>query len=69
MARASATSWSTADVAHSIGNLLDARDHQALPFFDGLDVARRLHQRRVRAGIEPGGAASETLDVQLPASR
>ena len=35
--------------------------------FDRFDEVRRLQQRVVRAGVEPGEAAAEELDVQLPA--
>src|SRR5438094_526303 len=52
------------DVAHAPGDLLEAGDHQPLPFLDRLDVARRLHQRFVRAGVEPGDASRQLLDVQ-----
>ena len=53
------------DEAHALGDLLDARDLEPLPLLDGLDEVRRLQQRVVGAGVEPGDAAPEPLDVQL----
>src|SRR5438093_10567562 len=53
-----------ADPAHAIGDLLEAGDHHALPRLDRLDEGGRLQQRLVRAGVEPGHAAPELLDVQ-----
>ena len=53
------------DVVHAIGDFLEAADHQALPLLDRLDEVRRLHERLVRAGVEPRDAAPETLDAQL----
>src|SRR6478672_12946995 len=55
------------DVAHAIGDLLQTGDHQALTLLDGLNVAGGLHQRFVGAGVEPGDAARQLLDVQLSA--
>ena len=37
----------------------------SLPLLDGLDEVRSLEQRLVGAGVEPGDAAPEQLDVQL----
>ena len=51
-----------ADVAHAIGDFLDAADHQPLALFDGLHELRGLEQRLVRAGVEPGDAAPELFD-------
>src|SRR5262245_57405997 len=53
------------DVAHAVGDLLQTGDHQTLTLLDGLNVARRLHQRFVRAGVEPCDAARQLFDVQL----
>src|ERR1700722_13114858 len=55
------------DVAHPVGDLLEARDHQSLTFFHRLDVIRRLHQRLVRSRVEPGNPARQLLDVKLSA--
>src|SRR5580704_13377259 len=55
------------DVAHAIGNLLDAGYLQALPRFNGFDKHRRLNQRFRRAGVEPGEAATEALHAKLTA--
>src|SRR5688572_17990713 len=55
------------DVGHPEGDLLEAGDHQPLALLDRLHEVRRLDERRVRAGVEPGGAAGQTLDVQLAA--
>src|SRR5262249_43739593 len=65
---ASRESWDVGvgDVAHAIGDLFEARHHQALSLLDRVDEVRRLHQRIVGAGIEPGDAAGELLDMQLP---
>ena len=57
IARASRVDVGGRDVAHAVGDLLEARDHQALALLDGLDEVRRLHQRLVRAGVEPRDAA------------
>src|SRR5256885_2365098 len=46
------------------GNLLEAGADQPLPRLDRLDEGGRLQQRLVRAGVEPGHAAPELLDVQ-----
>src|SRR4051794_28388181 len=56
----------TGDVPHAARDLLEARDHESLPLFDGVDVIRGLHQRVVRAGVEPGDATRELLDGELP---
>jgi hypothetical protein len=50
----------------AVGDLLDAGDLQPLAFLDGLHEIRRLQQRVVRARVEPGEAASQALDPQLP---
>ena len=42
------------------GDLLGAGDLQPLPLLDRLDEARRLVQRFVRAGVEPGDAAASS---------
>src|SRR6202521_5850149 len=41
------------DVAQEERDFLEAGDHQPLPLLDGLNVIGRLHQRFVRAGVEP----------------
>ena len=48
----------------SLGAYIDAHNHEALALLDRLNVARRLHQRFVRTGVEPGDAARQLLDVQ-----
>src|SRR5262245_56303530 len=53
-----------ADQAQLVGDLLDARDHEPLPLLDGLDERRGLQERLVSAGVEPGDAAAQLLDVQ-----
>src|SRR5262245_17557047 len=53
------------DVAHAVSDLLQTGDHQALTLFDRLNVAGRLHQRFVRAGVEPRDAPRQLFDVQL----
>ncbi len=58
-----------ADEALAQGDLLDAGDLQPLPLLDGLDEVGGLEQRFVRARVEPGEAAAEELDVQLPRSQ
>src|SRR5262245_40001161 len=55
------------DVSHAEGDLLEARDHQTLSLFDRVNVVRRLDERVVGAGVEPGDAARQLLDVQLSA--
>ena len=55
------------DVAHSVRNLFETRDHQALPLLNRVNVIGCLHERVVRAGIEPRDAARQLLHVQLPA--
>src|SRR5437870_101344 len=55
------------DVAHAVRNLFEARDHQTLALLDRMNVVRGLHERVVRAGVEPRDAARELLDVQLAA--
>src|SRR6185312_9149154 len=52
------------DIAHVVGDLLDAGDLQPLAHLDRADELGRLDQRLVRAGVEPGGAAAEPLDPQ-----
>src|SRR5436190_12026594 len=53
------------DVAHAERNLLETPDHQSLAFLDGLNVARGLHQRLVRAGIEPRHTSGQLFDDEL----
>src|ERR1700677_2516652 len=47
------------------GGLLRAADFDALTLFDGLHVSRSLVQTAAGAGIEPGKAAAEAMDVKL----
>ena len=47
------------DPAEAPGDLLEARDHQALAILDALHEVGRLQERFERAGIEPRGAAAE----------
>ena len=51
------------DEPHVVGDFLDAGDLQPLARLDRLDEVGGLHQRLGRAGIEPGEAAAEALDV------
>src|SRR5688572_27173541 len=53
------------DVTHSIGDLLERRNHEALPLLDALHEVARMKQGFVGPGIEPRDSAPETLDVQL----
>src|SRR3954462_10162188 len=53
------------DVPHAIGNLFEAGAHQALSFFDRVDEVGGLHQRVVRARVQPGDAARELFDIQI----
>src|SRR5690349_19292113 len=46
------------------GDLFGTRHLETLAMFDGLDEGRGLHQRVVRAGVEPGYAAAEDLHAQ-----
>src|SRR6185369_4523368 len=55
-----------ADPAHAVGDLLETRHHQSLARLDRLDEGRGLQQRLMGAGVEPGHAAAELLDVQRP---
>src|SRR5438270_560770 len=55
------------DKAAIEGDLLRARDLEALPFLERSDELRRLDQAVGRAGIEPGIAAAHHLDGQLSA--
>jgi hypothetical protein len=57
------------DESGAIGDLLGTAHFPPLPTLDGLDEIGRLQQRFVRAGIEPGGAASQQFDAQPPFSR
>ena len=54
------------DEAQPVGDFLDAGDLEALPGFDRLDVVGGLDQRFDRPGVEPGEAAAEDLDAELP---
>ncbi len=47
------------------GDLFEAGDLQALALFDRRDEVGRLEQRSLGAGVEPGEAAAEQLDVEL----
>src|ERR1700730_5513047 len=55
------------DVVHAKGDLLDARHHQALAFFNRVNIVGGLHERFMGARVEPGDAAGELLDVELAA--
>ena len=54
------------NVAHAEGNLLGARDFQALAFLYHADEIRRIQQRVVGAGIEPGCAPGHDLHREIP---
>src|SRR3954464_6978608 len=51
-----------ADVTHAIRDLFEARHHQSLTLLDRVDEIRGLHQRIVRARIQPGDAARQLFD-------
>src|SRR5450759_3410370 len=53
------------DPAGLVGDLLGARDLQALARLDGLNEIRGLEERLVRARVEPRHAAAEELDVEV----
>src|SRR5690606_30852114 len=55
--------------AHLQGYLLRTCDLPALPLVDGLDEARRIVQRFVRACIHPGHSAAKGSKVQLSAAK
>jgi hypothetical protein len=55
------------DVALPQRDLFGAGDAQALALFEDLDEMAGLDQRGMRAGIEPGKAAAEHLDIQIAA--
>ena len=48
-----------------ISDLLRAADQQPLPMLDRADELRRLEQRIVGSGVEPGIAAAELDDMKL----
>src|ERR1700738_4834853 len=52
------------DIALAPGDLLGAADLQALAVLDRLDELRGAQEVRGRAGVEPGIAAPQSLDVQ-----
>src|SRR4051812_30173564 len=45
-------------------DLFRTSDAITLPLFDDAHELARIHQRCMRAGIEPGEAAAENLDMQ-----
>src|SRR5271157_5096338 len=51
--------------SHSVSNLLDTGDLEALPGFDGLDVVRGLDQRLHSAGVKPGESSAEDFNPEL----
>src|SRR5882724_12049012 len=53
------------DPIPAIGDLLQAGDLEALAILDDMHELGGLEQRVVGAGVEPGGAAAEDLDLQL----
>src|SRR3546814_1391731 len=53
------------DKALPIGDLFRAGDLQALAFLHDPDIGGRIQQRCVRAGVEPGKAASHQLDMEI----
>ncbi len=52
------------DEALAEGDFLGLAHQHALAGLDGLHEGRGLHQAVRRAGIKPGGAAAEPLDMQ-----
>src|ERR1035437_2943029 len=55
------------DPALMVGDFLQTGDFQALAVFDDVHELRGVEQGVVRAGVEPGSAAAEELNVQLAA--
>ena len=53
------------DPAVAAGDLLQAGDLEALALLDGLDVDRGVGKGVVGAGVEPGEAAAEGLDLEF----
>ncbi len=53
------------DPAVAVGDLLKAGDLEALALLNGLDVDRGVGQGVVGAGVEPGEAAAEGLDLEF----
>src|SRR5271165_5335451 len=51
--------------SHSVSNLLDTGNLEALPGFDGLDVVRGLDQRLHSAGVKPGESSAEDFNPEL----
>ena len=52
------------DPAVAVGDLLEAGDFTMLMILDGLYEVRRFDKALMCAGVEPGEALSEQLDVQ-----
>ena len=55
------------DIAEPQRDLLRAGDPQALALLEDLDEMARLDKRGMRAGVEPGKAAAEHLDMEIAA--
>src|ERR1700746_3164943 len=55
------------NVTSAEGNLFWAGHHQPLPFLDGLNIERCIHQRFVRTCIQPRHAPSHDHNFQLAA--
>src|SRR5438477_2288112 len=55
------------DIAHIVGDLLDAGDLEPLAHFDRADIFAGAQQILMRAGVEPGIAAAELFDLQCAA--
>jgi hypothetical protein len=53
------------DESHSVSNLLDTGNFEALPGFDGLHVVRGLDQRLHSAGVKPGKSSAEDFNPEL----
>ena len=62
-----AAAASRLDPAGAIGDLLRAGDLQALALLERGDELAGLEQAVVRAGVEPGVAAADDLDVEVAA--
>src|SRR6187401_1844363 len=54
------------DVTKAIGDLLQARHHQALSLLDALHEIGGVEKRFAGAGVQPGNPATEFLDVERP---
>ena len=54
------------DIPHAPGDFFRTGDFEPLPLLQHRHEMGRIDERLVRAGVEPGGAAAQRLDVQRP---